>query len=300
MVHPFSTLPLPGSLALVDRVELHSGGCASSTAIALAKLGVPTTIVAAVGNDEFGRFLIQRLATQGVDTSGMVVASGTCTSATVVLVSADGERSFVHTVGANASLSEANFSREVLALHAVLHFGGALLLPGFDGEPMARVLESARGLGLVTSLDTVWDASGGWYSTLAPCLPHVDVVMSSAAEAYAISGRSSPEAAAEFFLSHGVRWVAIKRGGHGCLLASHDEIHTLPALPARVVDTTGAGDAFAAGFLAGLSEGRDLRSCGLLGRAAATICVGYAGGSDFPLSRVDLEQRSASNLQPKL
>ncbi len=284
IVRPFAALPERGGLRLVERIGLYSGGCAANTALSLARLGVPVEVVASVGGDEFGNFLERTLAEAGVGVSGLVRSRELGTSATVVLVAADGERSFVHTIGANAGLRPEHFPAELLSRCRILHLGGALLLPGFDGEPMAGVLRAARASGALTSLDTAQDQSGSWYKTLAPCLPGLDVFMTNEREGAAIAGHEDPEDAARFVLDCGARWVAIKMGERGCLLASTTERHRLPAFSVPVVDTTGAGDAFAAGFLAGLAAGRGLRDCGLLGCAAGARCVSYAGAAAFPVT----------------
>ena len=288
ILRPFSGLPEPGGLKLVERIGLYSGGCAANTALTLARVGVPTEVVASVGQDEFGEFLVRTLAGSGVGVAGVVRSPELGTSTTVVLVAADGERSFLHTIGANAGLHPEHFPAALLHRCRILHFGGALLLPGFDGPPMAEVLCAARAAGALTSLDTAQDHSGRWYSTLATCLPELDVFMTSEREGAAIAGRDNPQEAASFLLDRGARFVAIKLGQRGCLVASAGERHRLPAFSVPVVDTTGAGDAFAAGFLAGLAAGRDLRSCGLLGCAAGARCVSHPGAAAFPVSMDDL------------
>jgi sugar/nucleoside kinase (ribokinase family) len=295
VVRQFAGLPELGSLAVVDRIELYSGGSAANTAITLVKLGVPTELVACTGDDAFAEFLVGTLTRSGVNTRGLVRLPDVSTAATVVFVAANGERSFLHAVGASAGLRPDHFPTALLDRCRILHIGGALLLPAFDGKPMADVLQAARTAGAATSLDTVWDSSGKWYTSLAPCLPQLDVLMTSEREAIAIAGSSNPDVAADFFLSCGVRWVAIKRGERGCLLASANERHHLQAITVSVVDTTGAGDAFAAGFLAGLADGQDLTNCGLLGRAAGALCVTDPGAANFPVSMAGLRSMNQSH-----
>jgi sugar/nucleoside kinase (ribokinase family) len=150
------------------------------------------------------------------------------------------------------------------------------------------VLRAARAAGALTSLDTAFDRSGGWFRTLAPCFEHLDVLMANDQEAAGLSGSQDPERAARFFLEHGVRYAVVKLGEQGCLVMSASETHRLPAHSVSVVDTTGAGDAFAAGFLLGLLEGRSLRACAALGNAAGARCVSHIGAAAFPIAREDL------------
>jgi sugar/nucleoside kinase (ribokinase family) len=293
VARPFSQLPEPGSLGLIEQIGLYSGGCAANTALSLARLGVPVDVLACVGSDEFGDFVVRTLQRGGVGASAVVRAPNCQTSSTVVLVSADGERSFLHCIGASAALRPEQFPGELLSRYRILHLGGALLLPGFDGAPMAAVLGRARSLGLLTTLDTAYDRTGRWIDTLGPCLPGLDVLMADRHEAAALSGSHNPEAMADFFLARGARQVAIKLGPDGCLLKSAGERHCLPAFDVPVVDTTGAGDAFAAGFLAGLYAGLGLRECGLLGCACGARCVGFPGAASFPLSLDWLREKLA-------
>lgn len=291
IARPFRDLPEPGSLGLIDEIGLYSGGCAANTALSLARLGIPVDVLACVGCDEFGDFIARTLERGGVGASAVVRAREYQTSSTVVLVSEDGERSFLHCTGANGAMRPEQFPDQLLARYGILHMGGALLLPGFDGQPMASVLARARALGLVTVLDTAYDRTGRWMQTLGFCLPHVDVLMAGRNEAAGLTGAGDPDGMADGFLARGVGRVAIKLGGEGCLLKSAGERHRLPAFDLPVVDTTGAGDAFAAGFLAGLHSGLGLRQCGLLGCACGGRCVGYLGAASFPIERVWLRQR---------
>lgn len=291
VARPFAELPEPGTLVLVEQIGLYSGGCAANTALSLAQLGVPVDVAACVGQDEFGDFLVRTLERGGVGTAAVTRSAERHTSATVVLVRADGERTFLHTIGANAALREQQFPGQLLSGYRILHLGGALLMPGFDGQPMANVLCRARQAGLLTSLDTAYDRTGRWLETLAPCLPELDVLMAGRHEAAALSGSDEPARMADFFLARGVRQVAIKMGAAGCLLKTAGEQHTLPAFQVPVVDTTGAGDAFAAGFLAGLYAGLGLRECGLLGCACGARCVEYPGAACFPLMREWLREQ---------
>jgi sugar/nucleoside kinase (ribokinase family) len=109
----------------------------------------------------------------------------------MVMVHPDGERSFIHYMGANARFHP---RRHRLVAHfkdvKVFHLAGAFLMPAMDGEPAAQVLQQARALGMLTCLDTTWDATGGWMHTLAPCLPHLDYIVPNYGEASQLTGRN--------------------------------------------------------------------------------------------------------------
>jgi sugar/nucleoside kinase (ribokinase family) len=279
IARPVEQMPERGKLVRVEEITLALGGCASNTGVGLARLGIATAVLGKVGRDSFGDFVEQTLRQEGIDTRGVARDEVTHTSATMVLVEQDGERRFIHYIGANASLTEKDVRRDVLAEAKILHVGGALLLPGLDGEPMARVLAWARQQGLITSFDTVWDATGRWLEILRPCLPHIDYFLPSIAEAREITGRSEPAAIAEFLLAEGVRVVGLKMGEEGCYVRTAEEEWRVPAYPVTAIDATGAGDAYVAGFLTGVVQGWDLQRTAQLANAAGACCITSLGAT---------------------
>jgi sugar/nucleoside kinase (ribokinase family) len=277
---PLRTVPDPGRLVLVDEMALHTGGCALNTATALARLGLPVDVVGKVGTDALGDFILAEMDRRGIGRDGVQRDAITGTSATMVMVEPDGERRFVHYIGANACLVPGDVGPSTLEGASILHVAGALVLPGLDGEPMAGLLRRARPAGLVTFLDTVWDDTGRWMALLGPCLPHVDYFVPSLAEARALTGIDAPYAVAQALLARGVGTVALKMGGDGCLvMTSAGQVWRVPAFEVDVVDATGAGDAFAAGFIAGVWLGWPLDRTARLANALGALCVTGAGAT---------------------
>lgn len=290
MVRPFDGLPVPGTSTLVEHTGLFSGGCANNAALTMAKLGVPVEIVTSVGCDTFGDFLVRNLERAGVGTAHVQRHAELHTAVSVVLVAKDGERSFLHHPGANGGLRAEHFPQSLLEKARVLHIGGALLLKELDGPPMAGLLSRARDAGATITVDTTFDRYGTGLQVLSPSFPLMDVFLANEREATALTGRATPEECATFLLDQGCRAVVIKMGEKGCLFAAANERRRLPAFSVPVVDTTGAGDAFAAGFVAGLVNGRSLEDCARLGCAAGGRCVGHPGASAFPTSMQDLDR----------
>lgn len=285
---PVPRVPPPGSLELVDELVMRTGGCALNTAIALARAGVRTALAGRVGTDPFGDFLVAQAERERIDVR-VARDRERGTSASVVLVSPSGERAFLHHVGANARFSLEDVPFAAFAGAKAFHLAGAFVMDAMDGAGSAEALRRARGMGMATSLDTVWDARGRWLDLLAPALPHLDLFLPSAAEAEKLSGRKNAADAARFFLDRGVKTVAVKRGAAGALVTDGRETIDLEAFPVAVVDTTGAGDAFAGGFLAGLVRGLPLRACALLGNAAGAACVTALGAAPPFRSFAELE-----------
>jgi sugar/nucleoside kinase (ribokinase family) len=276
VVQSVDALPPAGSLGLVDGVQLHGGGCALNAASAAARLGLRASVFGKVGADALGDHLVALLDARGVDTENVLRDPQTTTSASIVLIAGDGERTFLHSPGANAWLTEDEIDLDALYAARCVHVAGAGLMEALDGEPLARILAGARQRGLATSLDTAWDASGRW-ERIGPCLQHADVVCPSLAEARGVSGEHDIPAVAAWFRAHGPEWVALTMGPDGCYASGPGFEGQVEAPHAEVVDSTGAGDAFAAGLiharLAGWDFERAVRFACAAG-ADATTTVG--------------------------
>jgi len=165
---------------------------------------------------------------------------------------------------------------------SILHVAGSLVLPGIDGEPTAKLLLRARDAGVITFLDVVWDDTGRWMELIGPSLPYIDYFVPSLPEAQEITGLGDPADAARALIDHGVSTVGIKMGADGCLVMTDEgQVIRLPAFQVDVVDATGAGDAFAAGFIAGIWQDWPLEKVARLANAVGALCVtglGATGG----------------------
>ena len=287
IARPVDELPY-GAVSLMDEISLHGGGCALNTATGLTRLGLSALVVGKVGEDTFGDFVVGLLAERGLDTRGVLRDPDVPTSATVVLVDRAGERSFLHLPGANGALCAEELAPEVFAGRA-LHVAGALVMPALDGAPTAGLLAEAQRLGVQTSLDTVYDATGRW-ERVQPCLPHLDLLMASLAEAQGISGEEGPASAAAWFRDRGVAEVALKLGPDGCYVAGAEFEGDVPAFPVHVVDGTGAGDAFAAGVIYGKLAGWPLVDAARFANAFGALATTAVGATDGLL---DLEETLA-------
>ena len=277
---PLRTVPDPGRLVLVDEMSLHTGGCAINTGTALARLGLPVEVIGKIGTDSFGDFVLNALAERGIGYKGVIRDKKVGTSATMVMVAPDGERRFVHYLGANAQLRLEDVDLSMVEAGSILHIAGALVMPGIDGEPTAVLLRHAQAAGVITFLDTVWDDTGRWMKTLAPCLPYVDYFVPSLLEARVLTGLDDPAEVARAFLECGVRSVGLKMGVDGCLVMSGEgQVIRLPAFQVDALDATGAGDAFAGGFIAGVWHGWELEKTARFANAVGALSVTGLGAS---------------------
>jgi sugar/nucleoside kinase (ribokinase family) len=280
VARPVDEPPPAGSLAFVEEIGLHAGGCALNAASAVAALGVETAVVGKVGADTLGDLLLRILDERQIARAGVLRDDSVSTSATVVLVDSAGERTFLHVPGANDALRLAELEPSLLYAGRALHLAGALVMESLDGEPLAGIAAEARRRGVFTSLDTVWDPSGRW-QRLEPCLPHLDLAVPSLAEGQAVSGEREPSHVAAWFRRRGVREVALTMGTLGCYAAGEDFEGHVDAPAVVAVDGTGAGDAFAAGVLYGKLAGWAFERSVRLGCAVgalATMTVGATMG----------------------
>jgi sugar/nucleoside kinase (ribokinase family) len=288
MVRPVDALPATGTLALVSQLEMHVGGLAGVTAMVYSQLGGRAAFIGRVGNDGFGDQVLHAMESAGVDTRATTRSSAKGTSATVVMIREDGERTFLHHTGATAELTADHVDYDLVSGARMLHWGGPAVTPGLDGEPMAGVFRFAREQGVRTSLDTCYDGSGVWLPRIEPSLPYVDTVFASVEEARQHTGADTPEEMAAFFLARGAHTAVIKLGPEGLYAATADEAHRLPAHPVEaVVDTTGAGDSACAGFLYGMNQGWNLERCARLANAVGALSVQAMGGAEAISSQDD-------------
>jgi sugar/nucleoside kinase (ribokinase family) len=272
LVRPVSRIEY-GFTVWVDSIEQHLGGNGANTSYCLAILGVPVRLRGAVGRDDFGERILSRLRGAGVNLDE-VERMPLATATTVVLVAADGSRSFLHAPG----VSQQVFSRpgDFAAGPGHFHLANIFSLPNMrktGPETLARAVAA----GWTTSLDTGHDTRGEWMEVLEPCLHKIGVLFANEAEAQKISGLEDLRAAARLFLERGVKTVVIKRGGSGCAVFDGNREVWMRGFPVEPVDTTGAGDCFTGGFLAGLHRGGTLAEAARLGNACGALSASRMG-----------------------
>ena len=277
---PVDAYPEWGNLALVSHLGVYFGGLAGVTAAAFSRLGGSAAFVGKMGMDGFGDYLINTMNVHGVNTDHVLRTDEESSSATIVLVRTDGERTFFHNPGATTALCEDDIDFDFVSQAKVVHWGGPGVTPGLDGEPMARVFERVRNAGVTTSMDTCYDGEGKWLVRIEPVLPHLDIAMTSLKEAAMYTGQQEPEGIADFFLARGAKVAVVKLGPDGLLVKNEAETHRVPALEVEPVDTTGAGDAACAGFLYGYIQDWGLLESAKLANAVGGLAVQSVGAAE--------------------
>jgi sugar/nucleoside kinase (ribokinase family) len=271
-------IPPKQDVDLIEEIRLTVAGTAAGASVDLAKLGVDVLAMGAIGEDAAGNFIVDTMNRYGVDTSGLRRKPGVQTSATMLPIRPNGERPALHVLGANAELSEEDIDFEAIANAAHLHFGGTYLMPKLDGAPTARILAFARGRGVPVSLDLIAIERPDLLEVIDPALPYLDYFMPGLDEARMISGLDNRRDVIRFFLDRGVRHTVFKMGAEGSSIAWKDangeiEEVRIPAFVSTIVDSTGCGDAYCAGFIVGRLLGWDLMESARLGTAAAGLVI---------------------------
>jgi sugar/nucleoside kinase (ribokinase family) len=277
VVPQVTRLPRDGEAIWVEPLLFTAGGGALNAATVLDRLGVSVGLCGLVGHDRAGRMVLDALSATRIDAAGVRQTDRAATSASVVLVSPDGQRSFYHHPGATSLLSPDDIPADRLASARVVLLPAITKLKGFD---LAAFLRRMRQAGKRVVVDVDYDPVTPWPQLLAEILPFVDVFVPSADEAAAITGQTDPAGMARRFRNLGAGWVGIKRGAHGCFLDTGNAAVTVPACRVPVVDTTGAGDAWVGGLVAGYLWGWEPGRVARLANACGAMAVTAPGATE--------------------
>ncbi|HEV2293718.1 MAG TPA: carbohydrate kinase family protein [Tepidisphaeraceae bacterium] len=274
--------PAPGGMAVLDTLELTTGGNVCNTGIAMAKLGMRVAAAGLVGSDVLGVAITDRLRQAGLDVACVFADARAQTSATVVAVEPGGERAFLHTPGVTTLLDAAVFRRciPLFAKCDLVQIGYFGLLPALTPE-LPNLLAELKATSPRTriALDTVNPPADA--SLLDPILPHLDVFAPSRTEGQALTGETSPhKMVAAFRERMGEGLIGIKLDAEGCYLDDGRVSVIVPAYKIECIDTTGAGDTWFGGLLTALAKEMPLEQAGkFANRAAADCCTGFGASA---------------------
>ena len=288
LVRPVEEIPEGQGGTLVEEIRITPAGSAGGTAITLAKLGARVRSAGAIGTDALGDVMLELLGRFGVDGSLLVRREEVQSSASVLPIRPDGSRPAFHVVGANGTYSSADAPWDAIAEATHLHVGAPEFM---GGEEAAKILSFARERDVTTSADILapGEQAAAIVDWIGPAFAHLDYLLPNEEQVLALSGQSDVIAGAQSLLERGVGCVAATCGGEGAVVVDGEGVERVPAFEVDVVDTTGCGDAFSAGFLRALSLGRARREAAVLGCAAAAL-VAQGLGSDhgeFDLAGVE-------------
>jgi sugar/nucleoside kinase (ribokinase family) len=276
---PVTDIPAGQGRRVLDEIRMTAAGTAGGTAVDLAKLGAEVTSIGPVGDDTIGRLLLDLLSGHGVDVTHMARKPGLATPCTILPIRPNGERPALHAPGAMGTLTAADVDRRLIAEADVLHVGGPDVLGDFTVDALPQLLRFARENGTVTTMDLLSVGRPELVEILRPSWEHTQYLLPNDDQIRAVTGIHDLREAAAVVRAHGVGTVVVTMGGEGSLLATDGGTERIPAFDVPVVDTTGCGDGFTAGFTVGLCRGWSLSDAARLGTAAAAL-VAQGLGSD--------------------
>lgn len=279
---PIDAYPAPGGDKRSERTVIGAGGSAANTALALARLGFRPSLLACIGQDLPGQMLRAELADGGVDLGHLQTTGAAGTGMMFVPVTPDGQRTLFGRRGANRQLQGDGLPLEWIGRAGLLHLSGYAFLEGPQVEAAQSALSAASDRGVFRSLDTAYEPAFAAGDRLRALLPSLDLLVVGEAEAADLTGASQRQAILDWLLEAGVGCVALKLGGEGSLIADAGGRLAVPAFEVAVIDTTGAGDNFSAGLLAGQLLELDLPAAAVLATAVAGLATTVWGAGNAP------------------
>jgi ribokinase len=274
-------------IAITDSSEAP-GGSAANTIYALGRLGASCGFVGAVGRDSEGEAVLGSFDGVGVDKSGIVFREEARTGRVIGIVDPQGERTLYIAPGANSTLLKEDLDMDYVSQAKTIHMTS--FVEDEQLELQKHVTDQLSSSGKIK----ISFAPGSLYAkkgldAISTIIEQSYVLFLNEEEAKVLTGKEYEDASNEF-LSTGCKLVAVTLRERGCYLADNNEKLHVPSVETKVVDTTGAGDAFCAGFLLGMSEGRTLRECGLIGNYVASLCISEIGARAGLPDRLLLEE----------
>jgi len=278
---PIPRLPGEGELITTSSFATSVGGCAANVAVALRILGCTVTIAGKVGTDMFGDFVISDLRRHAINVEHIRRESNRSTSGTVIFKVQGEDRRYLHCIGANADFTLEDIDYSLLDDVRVLYVGGYLAMPSFAPEQLARLFQEAKRRGLTNVLDVVMPAGVSFgLAGVSPALPYTDYFLPNQDEAARLTGCADARGQAECLSALSPECaVVITRGPCGCITKRGDQIIETPPYHVDTVDESGAGDAFAAGLIAGLRRHWEIERTLSFAAAVGASCTRALGCS---------------------
>ncbi|MFI6365222.1 carbohydrate kinase family protein [Nocardia sp. NPDC050630] len=286
LVHSVEQIPPGQGATLVEQIAISPAGTAAAAAMVMSKLGANVRTCGVIGDDQSGAMLTKLLQSHGVDTTLLHRISGVQTSASVLPIRPDGSRPALHVVGANQYLAQ-HIPWEAIDDADIVYLGG---LEFYGGELAAKILRRAREGGAFTAADSLSPGFPGTLAYFESALPELDYLLPNDEQVIGWTGASTLHEGCRRLVERGVRCVVATAGADPTVVATADGITEVPAYAVEVVDTSGCGDAFSAGFMRGISLGLQPERAALLANAtAAQVAQGL--GSDFGDYNLDSVQQ---------
>jgi len=265
---------------LASGIGYTVGGDAINEATVLSKLGFSTCLLSRVGGDFVGRFLLESATQVGIDVSHVITDRNVPTAANNILIGENDKRIYIisRNPTTRTELCGEDIPFDVLRSASLVSVGSIFVHPKLDNA-LAEILRAARNAGAVTCTDVCPSGEECSLEPLAEAMSYVDYFFANEGEARYLSKLTDPDDMADYFLGLGIGNVIIKFGIKGSLVKNTKERFFANAYPTKAVDTTGAGDCYAAGFMSGILRGLPLDQCARIASATGALAVRVVGAT---------------------
>ena len=264
----------------MNYIKLSFGGDALNEAVVLSRLGKSVELISKIGNDETGQRILDYMKDNNLSADCVKIQPDLETSVNIVMVDDRGERHFLtNPYSSLRKLKESDIVPHIDKMADIVSFASMFVSPCLDIPTMERIFKQIKSKSGRTLIVDVTRAKNGETLEDIKCLfPYIDYFLPNDTEIAMLTGKSDPYENIELLMSHGINCAVLKCGSKGCLIAKDDEVYEIPSyLVENAVDTTGAGDCFAAGFLYGLLQKWSLKECGKFACAVASCSVEQVG-----------------------
>lgn len=275
----------------VEQIAMAVGGDAMNESTIISRLGFKTGLMAAIGDDAAGAFILRSCEKDQIDTEGITVDKNLDTSINIGLVTTDGERTFI--TNRNGSLWKENLEHvnfEKLKEARILSLASIFNCPLLDGKVLVKIFRYAKEQGMLITADMIKPRLGETLDDIAEALSYVDYFFPNYDEACLLTGETEEDKVADKLFACGVKNVVMKIGKRGCFIRNAESTMIVPACKGiTAVDTIGAGDNFASGFIAGLLQGKSIKECAQYANCTAAIAVQHPGATSGVQNREMVE-----------
>ncbi len=282
-----------------DEMVWSVGGDALNEATIISRLGHRVRLVSCIGDDMIGGMIVDHCNRNGIDTTYLKRDKNKVTGINIGLICEDGERTFINNrSGSIWTFNPNDVDLNVVTEAKILCFASIFNNPLLDGKFMLRLFQHAKQQGMTICADIVGAKRSETLDDIMESLPYIDYFFPNYEEACKLTGLTNIYEIADRLIGLGVGHLLLKIGKKGCLVKTKDRCFIVPGYPAsNCVDTTGAGDNFASGFICGLLERKDLRYCAELANCTASIAVETVGATEGVKNREQVEERYQKYLE---
>ncbi len=267
--------------APMEEISMQPGGDALNEALVMNHLGTSVRLATKIGDDEAGQLLLNHCHRQQLNTDLIAITPEIPTGINIVLIDVQGERHFLtNPVSSLRRLYLEDIPFNVIPAARLVSFASIFVSPELNGSRLEKLFKEVKKQGKILCADMTRPKNGETLADISDAIAHVDYLFANYQEAALVSGKDDLDRIAEAFLDCGTKHIIIKTGKDGCFIRSAAQRHVIPAYPdARVTDTTGAGDSFAAAFIHALLQGHDLEHCGRFANATASFIIEQQGAT---------------------